>query len=176
MLERRLRTFIVAGAAIISAALVGGCATLEYYAQSINGHLQLMSMRKPVDQLITDGQTGEKLRERLRKAVAIREFAQRELDLPNNGSYRSYVDLDRSYVSWTVIAAPELSLEPKTWCFPIIGCVAYRGYFEQADAEQFASDLAAESYDVHVSGVQAFQRGLRRGGGTSGRTALVRAG
>ena len=157
MLERRRRPFIVAGAAIIfAAALVGGCATLEYYAQSINGHLQLMSMRQPVDQLITDGQTGEELRERLRKAVAIREFAQRELDLPNNGSYRSYVDLDRSYVSWTVIAAPELSLEPKTWCFPVIGCVAYRGYFKQADAERFASDLAAKDYDVYVSGVQAY--------------------
>lgn len=148
---------IPAGAAIVAAtALVGGCATLGYYAHSVNGHLQLMSMRKPVDELIADEQTGEELRRRLQKAAAIREFAHRELDLPDNGSYRSYVELDRPYVSWTVIAAPELSLKPKVWCFPVIGCVAYRGYFREPDAKQFAAGLAAEGYDVFVTGVQAY--------------------
>ncbi|HSS63673.1 MAG TPA: aminopeptidase [Gammaproteobacteria bacterium] len=151
------RSGVLARTAIVAAAtLVGGCATLGYYAHSVNGHLQLMSMRTPVDQLIASERTGEELRRRLQKALAIREFAQRELDLPDNGSYRSYVDLDRPYVSWTVVAAPELSLEAKVWCFPVIGCVAYRGYFREADAERYAADLAATSYDVVVTGVQAY--------------------
>ncbi len=141
---------------VVSAALIGGCATLGYYVHSVNGHLQLMSMRTPVDRIIADEQTSDELRQRLKKALAIREFAQRELDLPDNGSYRSYVDLDRPYVSWIVIAAPELSLKAETWCFPVIGCVAYRGYFREADAHRFATDLATEGYDVVVNGAQAY--------------------
>lgn len=155
--ERPTRRFAVAVAAIIAASsLVGGCATLGYYAHSVNGHLQLMSLRTPVDQLIADEQTDEELRRRLQKALAIREFAQRELDLPDNGSYRSYVHLDRSYVSWTVVAAPELSLEAKVWCFLVVGCVSYRGYFREAEAERYAAELAAQGYDVVVTGVQAY--------------------
>ena len=157
MVKGRNSRFVLAAAAVITAAaLIGGCATLGYYAHSVNGHLQLMSMRTPVDRLIADDRTDEELRQRLQKALAIREFAQRELDLPDNGSYRSFVDLDRPYVSWTVIAAPELSLEAKVWCFPVIGCVAYRGYFREADAERYAADLAAKGYDVAVTGVQAY--------------------
>jgi predicted aminopeptidase len=157
VVKRRAGRFVVVAVAVISAASsIGGCATLGYYAHSVNGHLRLMSMRTPVDQLIADDQTDEELRQRLRKALEIREFAQRELDLPDNGSYRSYVDLDRPYVSWTVVAAPELSLQAKVWCFPVIGCVAYRGYFQQGDAERYAAALAAEGYDVVVTGVQAY--------------------
>lgn len=155
--RRRSSSFVLAAAAIIAASsFVGGCATLGYYAHSVNGHLQLMSMRTPVDQLIADEQTGEELRQRLQKALAIREFAQRELDLPDNGSYTSYVDLDRPFVSWTVVAAPELSLEAKVWCFLVLGCVSYRGYFREAEAKRYAAELAARGYDVVVTGVQAY--------------------
>lgn len=141
---------------IAALSSVGGCATLGYYAHSVNGHLQLMSMRTPVDRLIADEQTDEALRQRLQKALAIRKFAQRELDLPDNDSYTSYVNLDRPYVSWTVVAAPELSLEAKVWCFLVVGCVSYRGYFQEADAKRYAAELAAQGYDVVVTGVQAY--------------------
>ncbi len=157
MAEGRAYRALPALAAIVaSAAMAAGCATLGYYAQSVNGHLKLMSMRTPVDQIIADEHTGDELRQRLKTALEIRDFAKQELDLPDNGSYRSYVDLDRPYVSWTVVAAPELSLEAKTWCFPVIGCVVYRGYFRQAEAQKFAAGLAAEGYDVIVTGVQAY--------------------
>lgn len=157
MLKGRTRRPVLVAAGVISAALsLGGCATLGYYAQSVNGHLRLMSMRTPVDRLIADDTTDEELRRQLEKALAIREFAHRQLDLPDNGSYRSYVDLNRSYVSWTVTAAPELSLQAKVWCFPVVGCVAYRGYFREADAKRYASELATEGYDVAVTGVQAY--------------------
>ena len=157
MAERADRFRARALAAILTAALLaGGCATIGYYTQSVGGHLHLMSLRKPVNQIIADERTSDELRTRLHKAAAIREFAHRELDLPDNDSYRSYVELDRPYVSWTVIAAPELSLEPKTWCFLVVGCVAYRGYFKEEDAVRFAAGLEEQGYDVVVSGVQAY--------------------
>lgn len=141
---------------LVCAASLGGCATLEYYAQSIGGHLRLMSMRVPVGQIINDEKTPESLRQRLRLAVAVREFAHRQLDLPDNGSYQSYVDVSAPYVSWTVVAAPALSLQPKTWCFPVVGCVAYRGYFDRAGALRFANEMESAGYDVHVAGVRAY--------------------
>jgi predicted aminopeptidase len=143
-------------AVLMASGLAGGCATLDYYAQSIAGHLHLMSLREPVDGLISDQDTPPDLRARLQTATEIREFAHRALDLPDNGSYRSYVSLDRPYVSWTVVAAPELSLRPKTWCFPVVGCVVYRGYFEETAARRFATGLKAQGYDVYVAGVQAY--------------------
>lgn len=149
----RLRASLIA---MMGAAALSGCATLEYYVQSIGGHVHLMSLRVPVERVIGDEETPEPLRRRLALAVAVREFASRELDLPDNGSYRSYVDLARPYVSWTVVAAPALSLQPKTWCFPVVGCVAYRGYFDESAAARYARELEKQGYDVHVAGVQAY--------------------
>jgi len=152
-INARLR-FVLIG--IMGVATLSSCTTLEYYAQSIGGHLHLMSLRVPIERVISDEATPESLRRRLSLAVAVREFAHREVDLPNNGSYRSYVDLARPYVSWTVVAAPALSLQPKTWCFPVVGCVAYRGYFDESSAVRFAGELEKAGYDVHVAGVQAY--------------------
>ncbi|MDX1514474.1 MAG: aminopeptidase [Gammaproteobacteria bacterium] len=141
---------------MVALLALGGCATLDYYAQSVGGHLALMSRRVPVERVIRDPSTPASLRNRLSLALEVREFAHRELDLPNNQSYRSYVDLVRPFVSWTVVAAPELSLAPKTWCFPVVGCVAYRGYFDEAAAWRFAGSLQEQGYDVHVAGVRAY--------------------
>jgi predicted aminopeptidase len=85
-----------------------------------------------------------------------RDFAVQRLDLPDNGSYRSYADLGRDFVVWNVFAAPEFSVEPKRWCFPVAGCVAYRGYFAREAAEAEAARLAADGYDTHVAGVAAY--------------------
>lgn len=155
MTETATRLFVVL---VVTAGLtvVSGCTTLEYYAQSIGGHLRLMSMRVPIEKIISEETTSQSLRSRLALAVSVREFAHQKLDLPDNGSYTSYVDLARPYVSWTVIAAPEFSLNPKTWCFPVVGCVAYRGYFDETDATRFAERLKKDGYDVHVAGVQAY--------------------
>lgn len=138
------------------AAFLSGCAGPGYYLQSIGGHLHLMSKRVPIERVINDDETPETLRRRLSLALAVREFASRELDLPDNGSYRSYVDLARPHVSWTVVAAPALSLQPKSWCFPVVGCVAYRGYFDEGSARRYARELEKTGYDVHVAGVEAY--------------------
>ena len=133
-----------------------GCATLSYYAQSTIGHLGVMSKRQSLDRLLDDPETPPKLRTGLRQAVAIRAFASRALYLPDNDSYRSYTDLGQDYVVWNVTAAPELSVEPVTWCYLVVGCVAYRGYYAQRDASRFAAGLRAKGNDVYVAGVRAY--------------------
>ena len=144
---------IRAAAAIATiAALSGGC----YLLQSAQGQLALMSKREPIDKVIDAPATPAKLRAQLRSVTAIRDFASHELGLPDNGSYRRYADIGRPYVVWNVVAAPEFSVEPKRWCFPIVGCVAYRGYFVEARARRFAAALHAKRFDVVVGGVAAY--------------------
>jgi predicted aminopeptidase len=133
-----------------------GCSTLGYYAQSIGGELRLLSKREPIDGLLRDPRVSPHLKSRLAFVEAVRDFASDRLDLPDNDSYRSYVDIGRSYVVWAVVAAPEFSLEPRTWCFPMAGCVSYRGYFSERAARQYADGLREEGYDVHVGGVAAY--------------------
>ena len=131
---------------------LGGC----YYMQAASGHLELMRKREPIASLIDDPATDAATRVRLEMVLDARRFAVDELALPDNDSYRSYADLGRDFVVWNVIAAPEFSLEPKTWCFPVAGCVAYRGYFDEEDARRHAARLEADRYDVVVGGVAAY--------------------
>lgn len=138
------------------AALLGGCTQLGYYAQAAQGQYSLLSDAKPIDDWLTDPGVDEKLKARLVKAKEIRQFAVHELGLPDNGSYRNYSDLKRPFVLWNVVATPELSLQPKQWCFPIAGCVNYRGYYSKDDAQRFAESLRGDGDDVQVSGVPAY--------------------
>lgn len=151
-----LRAPVWITAALAAAVLLSGCETLGYYAQAIGGQLDIMARAKPVASVIADPATPQALRERLQLAEAIREYASRELKLPDNGSYRSYAHLDRPYVVWNVIAAPEFSLAPVESCFPVAGCVPYRGFFAQADAERYAARLRAAGNDVLLRGVAAY--------------------
>ena len=134
------------------AAAGGGC----YVLQSVQGQLSLMSKREPISRVIARGSTPPALRSQLTAVAAIRDFATRELGLPDNGSYRSYADLGRRYVVWNVVAAPEFSVDPKQWCYPIVGCVAYRGYFVETRARGFADKLRSKGLDVTVGGVAAY--------------------
>jgi predicted aminopeptidase len=133
-------------------ALLGGC----YLLESARGQLALNAERVPIATLLARPSTPEPLRSRLELATRIRDFASRQLGLPDNASYRSYADIGRRYVVWNVFAAPEFSVEPKTWCFPVAGCVAYRGYFAEARAHDFALGLEAKGFDVAVEGVPAY--------------------
>ena len=141
---------------LLALCLLSGCETLSYYAQAIGGQLSLMASSQPVASVLADPATPLALRERLELARSIRDYASRVLKLPDNGSYRSYADLERRYVVWNVVAAPEFSLEPVESCFPVAGCVPYRGFFAQAGAERHAARLRAEGNDVNVRGVPAF--------------------
>ena len=142
--------------ALLAILALPGCATVDYYAQAVAGHLGLMVGARPVETVIEAPDTAPGLAARLRTALEIREFASDALALPANASYRRYVDLGRRYVVWTVVAAPELSLEPRRWCFPVAGCVSYRGYFSESDAAAYAAKLESEGWDATVTGARAY--------------------
>lgn len=131
---------------------LAGC----FYLQAVEGHMDLMSRRQPIDQLLADPATSPELSAKLRLVSRARDFAVTDLALPDNDSYRTYVQLDRPFVVWNVFAAPEFSVEPRQWCFPVAGCVVYRGYFHEGDADRYASRLAGEGWDVYVGGATAY--------------------
>ena len=136
--------------------MIVSCTDVGYYAQCVSGHWQLMSQRRDIDKILAAPDTPEALAHRLRTVLEIRDFASKELLLPDNKSYRTYADLGRSHAVWNVIATPEFSLEPMTWCFPVVGCVSYRGYFQEEDALEFAQDMRSRGHDVHLYGVPAY--------------------
>jgi len=143
---------------LAAAALAAGCARTSgpgYYWQSISGHADLMWRARPVADWLADPATPEALRQRLELAQRVRDFAASELDLPDNASYRRYADLGRRAAVYNVVAAPALSLELKTWCFPVAGCVGYRGYYREADARTFADSLG-DDLEVAVYPVPAY--------------------
>lgn len=149
-----IKTGIALGAALL--ALLAGCAQLGYYAQAAHGQFALLAEARPIDDWLADPQAGTALKHKLAKVRAIRRFAARELALPDNASYTSYADLGRPFVLWNVVAAPALSLQPKQWCFPVAGCVNYRGYYSKQEAEAYGAELRAQGYDVQVAGVPAY--------------------
>lgn len=143
-------------AAGLAALCLGGCANVGYYWQSFSGHMGLMSAARPVNDWLAEDAAPEDLKARLRLSQRIRDFAVSELHLPDNPSYRRYADLHRRAAVWNVVAAPAFSLTLKTWCFPVTGCVGYRGYFAQADAEAEAAQLRAQGLEATVYGVPAY--------------------
>jgi predicted aminopeptidase len=143
-------------------AALQGCGT-GYLTQAARGQWRVMRERQPIERMLADERTPASLRARLEEVRAVRDFASRELLLPDNASYRSYADIGRPFVVWNVVATAEFSVEPQKWCFPIAGCVAYRGYFSEQKAQAFAARLRSRGSDVMVAGVPAYS--------TLGRTA-----
>ena len=146
-------------AALVLAVLAASCGSVRYYSQAVWGGAGVLVKRRSIDRLLEPGRAevlAAATQERLRLAVDIRDFASRELALPDNRSYRSFADLGRPYAVWNVVAAPGLSLAPKTWCYPFAGCAAYRGYFDERTARRYGDRLAAQGYDVRVGGVAAY--------------------
>ena len=135
---------------------LSGCADLPYLGQSVAGHLKLVAAARPVDEWTARPETSSALRDRLLLSQRLRDFAVAELHLPDNESYRRYADLHREAAVWNVVAAPELSLSPKTWCFPVMGCVAYRGYFDLAEARALSDQLKREGWEAQVYPVPAY--------------------
>lgn len=150
---RNVRALAVAAAALL---MLGGCSTAGYYAQAVGGHVRLLTAARPVEQWLADPSTADDLKQRLHLAQRIRRFAADELGLPDNASYTAYADLGRPAVVWNVFATPELSLQLKRWCYPVLGCASYRGYYAQADAQAQADALRAAGYDVNVAPVPAY--------------------
>jgi predicted aminopeptidase len=136
--------------------LLGGCSTTSYLLQAASGEYHVMHTREPIDRVIEDPHTAPELRARLLLVRAARAFASDSLGLPENKSYTTYADIERPYVVWNVVATPEFSVTPHHWCFPVAGCVAYRGYFHEQAARKFAAGLRRQGYDVAIDGVPAY--------------------
>ena len=142
--------------ALVLALGSGGCTSIRYYWQAMRGQFELVHEARPIEEVIADPATSQRLKDTLGQVQVMRDFASRELALPDNGSYRRYADLGRSYVVWNVFATEEFSTRAKEWCFPVAGCVGYRGYFKEADARAFAREQAQAGLDVYVGGVPAY--------------------
>ncbi len=143
-------------AAACLALLMSGCSNLGYYLQSVGGQLDIWRRQRPIEEIVNDQTTPDGLRRKLSRVLEIRAFASRELGLPDNRSYREYADLRRPYVVWNVFATGEFSVEPVQWCFLVVGCVSYRGYFSKEDAERFAAETAGGGRDVYIGPVPAY--------------------
>ena len=141
---------------LLMAALLSGCGQLGYLSQSLGGHLRLMSAARPVDDWLAQPDLSPALRDQLVLSRRIRDFASASLHLPDNPSYRRYADLKRSAVVWNVVATPELSLGLTSSCFPVMGCVGYRGFFDRAAADAHAETLRKAGLDVMIYGVPAY--------------------
>ncbi len=149
----RAVTLALAGAAMLA---LSGCASLGYYWQSVSGHVQVMQAARPVSDWLADTQASAALKRKLQTAQRLRAYASQVLLLPDNASYTRYADLRRSAVLWNVVAAPPLSLTLRTWCYPVTGCVGYRGFYDEAQAQAEATDLRAQGLDVAVYPVPAY--------------------
>jgi len=152
----RKRYLLLAAVAIaVSACLISGC-SIGYYSQAIGGHLKLMSARQSIDKLLASEDTDPELKGKLQTLIDARIFAYETLGLPKNKSYSTYAETGQDAVTWNVVAVPEFSMVPRTWCFPVAGCVSYRGYYDRADADEYATKIAAEGFDVNVGGASAY--------------------
>ena len=136
--------------------LPAGCATVTWYGQAARGQMEVLFKRQDIAQLIENPDTSEALRSQLQTVLEIREFATTELGLPDSRSYRLYADLGRAAPLWNVVAVPACSMTPKKWCYPLTGCLGYRGYFRRSRADRLAERLQEGGFDVQVSPVAGY--------------------
>lgn len=136
--------------------MLGGCSTISYYGQSIRGQLGVIEASRPVEEVVADPDTADSVRRRLQQLPALRRFAVDELALPETDSYRLYADIQREALVWNVVATPVDSLVPREWCYPVVGCAAYRGYFSRHDAQIKAAALTEEGWDSAVEPIPAY--------------------
>ena len=141
---------------VMLAIVLVSCETVGYYSQAARGQLTIVFAREDIQHLIERPDLSQELAGKFAKVMDIREFAESELGLPVGGNYSSYVDVEREHVVWNVFAAPEFSVDPVNWCYPIAGCVAYRGYFSQQSALSYAAKLEEDGFDVYTGGVDAY--------------------
>src|SRR5438445_6303996 len=151
-----VRKWLLGSALVAIILIVSGCQTLSFYGQAIKGQYQLLAHRQPIEKLVADSSTPARLKSQLELLQNLRACAGKELKLPVDGHYTKYVDVHRRFVVWNVEAAREFSMEPKTWWYPLVGSLSYRGYFSEHSATNYGAALHHKGYDVFVGGVDAY--------------------
>jgi predicted aminopeptidase len=152
----RLKRWVLGGSLLLVVLAVSGCRTVSFYAQALKGQCQILGQEHAIPKLMADARTSEGLKKRFELLEELRGFAEKSLGLPVDGHYRKYADLHRPFVVWNVQAAPEFSMQPKTWWYPLVGGLEYRGYFTLSGATNYAAYLRRRGFDVAVGGVQAY--------------------
>jgi predicted aminopeptidase len=152
----RRRIVILACACLLMVLVLSGCQTIRFYSQAVAGQYEILAHQKSVDDLIHNPATDPKLKAKLEVVLRLRQFAQQELNLRPDGSYLKYADLHRPFVVWNVNVAPALSLDPKTWWFPIVGTASYRGYFTEAGARRYAAIWEKKGWDTYIGDVPTY--------------------
>src|SRR5882672_4612124 len=142
----RRRKWLLVLALLLAVLAVSGCETLGFYTQAIKGQYQMIAHQRPVEKVLADPRTPPRLKEQLQLLQNLLAFAGKDLKLVVDGQYRKYADLHRPYAVWNVEAAPEFSLEPKAWWYPLVGSLEYRGYFSERNARAYAERLRARGY------------------------------
>jgi predicted aminopeptidase len=140
----------------IAAFSVSGCETVHYYSQAIDGQMEILGKAKPIPLVMEDNRVPERVKKKLKLVEEVRQYAATHLDLPAEREYYRYTDLGRPYVSWVLFASPEFSVDAKTWWYPFVGSLKYRGYFSEKDAREEAKKLKAAGLEVYVGGVEAY--------------------
>lgn len=152
----RAQRWLIIVAFVLIVVGLSGCETLSFYRQAIKGQYQLVAEQQPIDKLLADPATEPRLKRQLQLLQDLRAFADKDLKLPVDNHYRKYVDVHRPYVVWNVEAAPEFSMEPKSWWYPLVGSLEYRGYFSKSAAQHYAETLRKKKYDVYIGGASAY--------------------
>lgn len=155
-MKKRMTKILLGGLLLLTLLGLSACETVKFYSQAAVGHSQIMLQRKPITAVVKDATSNPEVVRRLAIIQRAREFAVSDLKLPDNGSYHHYVDLKRPSVVWNVVATEAYSTQPVQHCFPVAGCVSYRGYFKKEAAQAFADQLKAQGYDVILSGASAY--------------------
>jgi predicted aminopeptidase len=154
--KRRFRKWRIAAILLLLAVGLSGCNTFSFYRQALKGQYQIIAHQQKAEKLLADSQTPPRLKEKLQLLAKLRTFADQDLKLPVDGHYRKYVDVHRPFVVWNVEAAPEFSMAPKGWWYPLVGRLEYRGYFSEKAARDYGAKLSLKGYDVYVGGVEAY--------------------
>ena len=141
---------------LVMLMLLQGCSSVTYLHHSWQGQRDLLSRAQPLETVLQNPATDPQLVKRLRQAQQIRAYASDHLQLPDKASYTRYADLPRPYALWNLFVAEPLSMDAVAHCYPFFGCIAYKGYFDQASAEEAAEHWREQGYEVYVAGIPAY--------------------
>jgi predicted aminopeptidase len=153
---RAVRLPILLSSLLATLVMLPSCRTIAFYGQAVHGQLEILQKSRPNSEVAADPASPRLLRSQLAAVECIRGFATDHLSLPGGESYGRYADLGRDHVVWVIYATPEFSLKPKSWFYPFIGKMDYRGYFQEKDAVSLAGELRKDGYDVYQGGVDAY--------------------
>lgn len=155
-MKHLLKTLWAISILLFMGLVLSGCSSMQYYAQAVKGHTEILTQEQSIEELLDGSALNPDLREILSHSQEARNFAVSELGLPDNDSYRNFVALDRDYVVWNVVATDEFSVKSEQWCFLVVGCISYKGYYDRKQAERFAIELKEKGHDVYLAGVRAY--------------------